>query len=139
MIRRGNQRVANLAQIGDGLLVRRADAGRQLDHAFGNFRHDVAGNFFVLDEAQQIRAGFGQIIVVRVDDLHSSSTPKVNGFESMKGSSDIASPVSVGREVVACRPFLNRITRVSRIRRMKHRAAPSAYASRRSATIARLR
>ena len=70
MIGRRHQRVANLAQIGDGLLMRRANAGRQLDHAFGDFRRDVAGDFLVFDEAQQIRAGFGQIIIVRIDDLH---------------------------------------------------------------------
>ncbi|MET3243544.1 hypothetical protein ABIE53_000289 [Burkholderia sp. OAS925] len=48
----------------------RANAGGQLDHALGDFRRDVAGDLLILDEAQQIGAGFGQIIVVRIDDLH---------------------------------------------------------------------
>ncbi len=67
---RGDERVADHAQIGERLFVRRTDAGRQLDHAFGDFRRDVAGNLFVLDEPQQVRSGFGQIIVMGIDDLH---------------------------------------------------------------------
>ena len=70
MIGRRHQRIANLTQVNHSLFMSRANAGRQLDHAFGDFRRDVAGDFFVLDEAQQIRAGFGQIIIVRIDDLH---------------------------------------------------------------------
>ena len=69
LIGRGDERVADLAQIGDGLLVRRADAGRQLDHAFGDLRRDVARDLFVLDETHQVGRGAGQVVVVRVDDL----------------------------------------------------------------------
>jgi hypothetical protein len=70
MIGGANQRVANRAQIGQCLLMRGADAGREFDHAFGDLRRDVAGDFFILDEPQQIGSSFGQIIVMSIDDLH---------------------------------------------------------------------
>jgi hypothetical protein len=50
--------------------VRRANAGGEFDHAFGDLRRDVARDFFILDEPEQIGAGFGQIIVMGIDDLH---------------------------------------------------------------------
>lgn len=82
---RGDERVADRVQIRHGLLVRRADARRQLDHALGDFRRDVAGNRLVLDEAKKIAAGFGQIIVMGIDDLHFELDPEGERLRVDKG------------------------------------------------------
>ena len=65
----GHEGVTDGTEVRYGLFMRRANAGGQLDHAFGDLRRDAARDLFVLDEPHEIGGGLGQVVVVRVDDL----------------------------------------------------------------------
>src|SRR5882672_9898191 len=60
--------IANRSQLGKHGEVVRMHPGADLDHAFGDFRLDLAGMLFLFDQCQQVRRATNEVPVVRTQD-----------------------------------------------------------------------